>query len=99
MTPYLVSSEQSQRSYAVALNIETGPQFRLRRLRFEGFKALEAADLAQQVDLRPGDLFNVSRVRSAMESLTKLYWSRGHLDMTPEPVINSTRNTSKLTCK
>ena len=64
MTPYLVNSEQTQRSYVV-----------------------EASELTEQVDLRPGDLFNVSKVRSAMESLTKLYSSRGFLDMTPEPIM------------
>ena len=87
MTPYLVNSEQTQRSYVVALTIETGPQYRLHSLGFEGLAAFEASELTEQVDLRPGDLFNVSKVRSAMESLTKLYSSRGFLDMTPEPIM------------
>jgi outer membrane translocation and assembly module TamA len=87
MTPYLVKSEQTQRSYVVVLTIETGPQYRLGRLGFEGFAAFETSELTWQVDLRPGDLFNVSKVRSAMESLTKLYSSRGYIDMTPEPVM------------
>jgi outer membrane protein assembly factor BamA len=86
-TPYLVSSEETRRSYVVALTIETGPQYRLHRLNFEGFSAFEASELRKQIDLSPGDLFNVSKVRGAMDSLTKLYSSRGYIDMTPEPVM------------
>jgi outer membrane protein assembly factor BamA len=71
----------------VTVTIAAGPQYRLHRLGFEGFRAFEASELRQQVDLSPGDLFNVSKLRSAMESLTKLYSSRGYIDMTPEPVM------------
>jgi outer membrane protein assembly factor BamA len=71
----------------VALTIETGPQYRLHRLGFEGLSVFDASELTQQVDLRAGDLFDVSKVRGALESLTRLYSSRGYLDMTAEPAF------------
>lgn len=83
--PYLIRAETNERVYAVNLEIDSGPQYRLDEIGFSGATVFEAAELRAQFSLRHGDLFDVPVLRQGMTSLTRLYSGRGFIDMTPEP--------------
>src|ERR1700756_1954256 len=88
-TPYLVRAEEHELHYVLRVDIESGPQYRLGNLRFknkqEGPFVFDEEVLRQQLNLNRGDLFDVSKVRKALESLTRLYGAKGYIDMVAEP--------------
>lgn len=51
----------------------------------QNFVMREGYILRQQIELNAGDLFSVSKIRRTMQSITRLYGSRGFIDMVPEP--------------
>jgi outer membrane protein assembly factor BamA len=106
-TPHLVRAEEYELHYVLRLDIESGPQYRLGNVRFknnqDGPLVFGEAVLRQQLQLKSGDLFSVTRIREALEGLTKLYNARGYIDMVPEPetditkVIRASTSRSRLT--
>jgi outer membrane protein insertion porin family len=94
----LVGEDEDSRRYAVTLHIEEGQQYRLGTIKLEPagrdkHLAFSRSDLRKLVPLKQGDLFDVSKIREAMERITKLYASTGYIDQVPEPVTNV--NTSE----
>jgi len=88
-TPYLVRAEERELHFVLRLDIESGPQFRLGDVRLvnkdDSSLAFSETLLRQQLELRQGDLFDVSKVRKALENLTRLYGAKGYIDMVAEP--------------
>jgi outer membrane translocation and assembly module TamA len=84
-TPYLIQSEASVRHYVIRVEIESGRQFRLGEIKFSGMTVFSVAELRTQFSLRHGDLFDVPELRKGMDSVARLYSSKGFIDMTPEP--------------
>ena len=84
-TPYLVLAESHERHYVVSVEIEPGPQYRLGELQVSGATVFPAVQLRDQFLLRHGELFDVSKIRQGLESIGKLYGSKGYIDATPEP--------------
>lgn len=88
-TPYLNRASGSELHFTLAVEVRSGPQYRLGKVRLTGTKdkplAFSEGELRQQLDLKTGDLFNASKIRSAMEKITRLYSSKGYLDQVPEP--------------
>lgn len=71
------------------VNIEAeaieGPLYRLSAIRFVGNHVFTAQRLRSQFPLKPGDVFNTERARSALDALRHLYGSEGYLDFVPVP--------------
>jgi len=84
-TPYLVLAESRERHYVVSVEIESGPQYRLGELRVSGTRVFPADQLRDQFLLQHGELFDVPKIRQGLESIAKLYGSKGYIDATPEP--------------
>jgi Surface antigen variable number repeat len=92
-TPYLIRASNDGLHYALHVEIDGGPQYRLGQVHFKN--SAEGAPLAlweellsQQLGLKPGDLFNASEIRLAMEKITRLYSNHGYIDMVPEPQMS-----------
>jgi outer membrane protein insertion porin family len=89
--PYLVRALPTEKHYVLAVKIETGPKYYVGKLRFtnadpDGSSLIFADDLLrQQVPLKEGELFDVSKIRKGLEAIRRLYGSRGYIDATPEP--------------
>ena len=89
----LLDGNERRNRYALTLNIEEGLQCRLGNVRFKpadrdkSLLAFSASELRQHVPMRRGDLFGAAKVRSSMEKITKLYATKGYIDMVPEPVV------------
>jgi outer membrane protein assembly factor BamA len=74
----LVEGNERRRRYALTLHIDEGRRYRLGDVRFERVAdnnplSFSATELRKYVQMGRGEFFNVSKVRQAMEELTKLY--------------------------
>lgn len=90
----LVEGNERRRRYALTLHIDEGRRYRLGDVRFERVAdnnplSFTATELRKYVQMGRGEFFNVSKVRQAMEELTKLYATRGYIDMVPQPEIQN----------
>jgi outer membrane protein assembly factor BamA len=91
----LLDGNERRNRYALTLHIEEGWQYRLGNVRFKPEDpdkpplAFSAGDLRQRVHMRRGDLFSAGTVRSSIEEITKLYATKGYIDMVPEPVVRN----------
>lgn len=89
----LVDRNEQLNRYALMLHIDGGPQYRLGNVHFKPadpdkvLLAFSARELRQHVRMRRGDLFSVAKVRSSMEEITKLYATKGYIDVVPEPEL------------
>lgn len=84
-TPYLIRAEAQERFYAVRIDVESGVLYRLGELRFENVTVFPQGDLRKLVRLTTGDPFDVGKVRGTIESISRLYSTKGYIDMTIEP--------------
>ncbi len=84
-TPYLVLAESHERQYVVSVEIESGPQYRLGELQVSGASVFPADQVRDQFLLHYGELFDVPKIRQGLESIGRLYGSKGYIDATPEP--------------
>jgi outer membrane protein assembly factor BamA len=74
----------------VTLRIDEGPLYHLGSIQFRSASdsnplAFAFETLRQQIALRDGAAFDVSKVRTGLDSLSRLYGARGYIDFTPEP--------------
>ena len=87
--PYLALAHASERRYVLAITVEAGPQYRLGHVRFasatDSTLVFSEAILRQQLRLQEGDMFDVTKIRQGLESISRLYGSKGYIDATPEP--------------
>jgi outer membrane protein insertion porin family len=99
-TPYLVLAQANERRYVLSVSIESGPQYRLGKMRFASVsdKPLVFTDaiLRQQINLQEGDLFDVTKTRQGLESISRLYGSKGYIDATPEPDTTIDEKSSRI---
>jgi len=88
-TPFLIRATEHELYYALGIEMQSRPQYRLGTVRFVSTRdappAFADSLLRSQLELKTGDLFSASKVRLAMENITRLYVSKGYLDMVPEP--------------
>jgi Surface antigen variable number repeat len=86
-TPYLIRAEAQQRSYAVRIEAASGPQYRLGEVQFANVTAFTQDDLRKEVRVVRGEIFDAAKIREAIESVVRLYSTKGHIDATIEPQI------------
>jgi outer membrane protein assembly factor BamA len=91
----LLDVNQRRNRYTLTLHIEEGRQYRLGNVRFKPADpdklrlVFSPSDLRQYVHMSSGDFFSGSKVRSSMEEITKLYATKGYIDMVAEPEVRN----------
>jgi outer membrane protein assembly factor BamA len=85
VTPYLVRTEQDQRSYVVSFEIDTGPQYRIGKLQVVEATVFTPTELREQIHLNPGEAFNDAKIWQGIKSMKLLYGAKGYIDMTAGP--------------
>lgn len=100
-TPFLIRAAASELHYALQFQIESGPQYRLGSvhiLNADKNKPLAIWEdlLRQKLELNTDDLFSASKVRNAMEGITRVYAARGFIDQVPEPVTTIREADSRV---
>ncbi len=88
-TPYLVRALPAERLYALSVVVESGPKFKLGKVRFAAASetplVFPEALLRQQISIQEGEVFDISKIRDGLEAIGRLYGSKGYIDATPEP--------------
>jgi outer membrane protein assembly factor BamA len=87
-TPYLIRAEAHLLRYAVRIEVKSGLQYRLGKVQFVDVTAFTQDDLRKEARLATGEIFDVAKIREAIESIVKLYSARGYIDATVEPQLN-----------
>jgi len=84
-TPYLIRAEAHRLQYAVRIDVESGPQYRVGKIEFADFTAFTEEELRKQVQLATGEVFDVGKIRETLDSILRLYQAKGYIDLTIEP--------------
>jgi outer membrane protein insertion porin family len=101
-TPHLIRALPAEKFYVLRVAIDAGRKYYLGKL---GFANADPDDpslvfpedlLRQQIPLKEGELFDVSKIRNGLEALGKLYGSQGFIDETPEPDTSVNDETSRV---
>jgi len=84
----ILNGNERRRQFALTLRIEEGQQYRLGDVSFDRAMdhnplAFSASELRKKVPMKRGEVFNVSKVREALDEITKLYAANGYIDMVP----------------
>jgi outer membrane protein assembly factor BamA len=84
---FLNRAETDALHYTLNISLETGVQYHLGHIRIRNQEnaplALDENLLRDQFKLTEGDLFNVAKVRDGLDTITRLYGSKGFIDMVP----------------
>lgn len=75
----------------ITIPVEEGSQYRLGRFVIRGNKLFKQGQLAPVLQLKSGDIFNLSRVRKSLENYRKLYGQFGYINFTASPDIDADR--------
>jgi len=95
MVPYLEKAEPCAQFYSASVSIQSGPQYRLRKLGFIA-KIFSEAQLKDQMQVAPGDIFDVSKIRASLDALHRIYCRRGYIDSTFEPNMHLDETTGLI---
>ena len=86
----ILASVATLQHVAVTVRIDEGPRYRLGSIQFRPVADSEPlvfspAELRQQFQLADASIFDVSKIRQGLDSLSRLYGSLGYIDFTAEP--------------
>jgi outer membrane protein assembly factor BamA len=86
-TPFLIRAEAHERTYALRIDSQAGALFRLGAVQFENGTVFTEDELRKRARLTAGEPFSLARTRRAIESISRLYGTKGYIDVTIEPVM------------
>jgi outer membrane protein assembly factor BamA len=101
-TPHLVCAGVDEKRYIVTVAIESGPLYRLGKIRFENANpdikslAFSQENLRQLVPLNEGEICDTAKLRDALAAITRLYGSKGFIDATVEPDFDINGETQQI---
>jgi outer membrane protein insertion porin family len=79
---------RDKRYMYLAIPIEEGPVFRIGTIDFKGDLIGPKADYYKRLQVKPGEIFNRSKVGQDIERLTDYYRDQGYAYVNPTPVTN-----------
>ena len=85
-----LGGDSSEQHFRVLVHIDEGLQYHLGDITFENAKAFSPGELRGLIPLQGGEFFDISKIRLAIELLTKKYDAIGYIDFTavPEPQVD-----------
>jgi len=89
--PLFFLGKGSGKRVDITIPIEEGAQYRLGRFVIRGNKLFKQELLAPFLQLKSGDVFNLSKVRKSLETYKKLYGQFGYINFTASPDIEADR--------
>jgi outer membrane protein assembly factor BamA len=98
--PYLQKPERCAQLYTASVSVENGAQYRLGKIGFIA-KVFSEAQLKDQMQVAPGEIFDVSKIRASLDALRRMHCSQGYIDSTFEPNmdLDDTKGLIDLTIK
>jgi outer membrane protein insertion porin family len=85
--PFFLWSWGHGKSVDVTIPVEEGEQYHLGKFVIRGNKLFKDEPLKEFMQMKAGDVFNLTRVRKSLENYTKLYGEFGYINFTPTPDI------------
>lgn len=97
--PFFFWSWGHGKAVDVTIPVEEGQQYRLGKFNIRGNKLFKTQQLLPILGMKTGDIFDVSKMRKAIDNLTKLYGEFGYINFvaTPDPEPNRSRHEVNLT--
>ena len=82
----------------IAAVVNEGDRYRFGDIQFRGSKAFDSKTLRPLIPLKPGDIFDIEKVRQVLKALRDLYCDQGYLNFTPVPdtLFDETTHTISL---
>lgn len=89
-TPFLIRATREGLEYALRIEVESGPLYHVGEISLTNSPGkhplvFEASILRQRIPLEVGDVFDVSKLRDGLSKVTRLYQTKGYVDVTIEP--------------
>ncbi len=86
------------KAVSVTIPIDEGHQYRLGRFTIRGNKLFPTTKLEPFLGMKPGDVFSVGKMRTAIKNLTTLYGMDGYINFvaTPDPEPNRKKRVINL---
>jgi len=75
----------------ITIPIEEGEQYRLGRFTIRGNKRFQQAQLEPVLQLKTGDIFNLTKVKKSLENYKKIYGQFGYINFVADPDIEPDR--------
>jgi outer membrane protein insertion porin family len=97
--PFFFWSWGHGKAVDVTIPVEEGQQYKLGKFNIRGNKLFKTKQLMPILGMKTGDVFDVSKMRKAIDNLTKLYGEFGYINFvaTPDPEPNRKRREVNLT--
>ncbi len=89
--PFFLWSWGHGKSVDVTIPVEEGEQYQLGKFLIRGNKLFKDEPLKAVMQMKTGDVFNLTRVRKTIENYTKLYGEFGYINFTATPDIEPDR--------
>jgi outer membrane translocation and assembly module TamA len=87
IVPYLQKAERCIQFYAASVSIQSGRQYQLGKIGFSA-KLFSEIQLKDQTQIKPGDIFDLSKIHATFKTIHKMYCSLGYIDSTLEPTMD-----------
>ncbi|HXH48613.1 MAG TPA: outer membrane protein assembly factor BamA [Terriglobia bacterium] len=97
--PFFFWSWGHGKAVDVTIPVEEGQQYKLGKFNIRGNKLFKTPQLMPILGMKSGDVFDVSKMRKAIDNLTKLYGEFGYINFvaTPDPEPIRSRREVNLT--
>jgi outer membrane translocation and assembly module TamA len=86
--PHTLRSNPSGEQASVTLYVTEGPQYRLGQIQFAHASVFPLPELRKQIQLRDGDIFDLSKIRAGIDALTKPYDAHGYINFVATPDVH-----------
>ena len=73
-----ISTNGSENLYALMIDLEEGPQYRVSAVQWEGANVFSPAELQTMMPIQPGDILNPSKAPEGEQALRAAYAARGY---------------------
>lgn len=77
----------------VTITIEEGPQYKMDKISFSGDLIRPVEEIAEQVTIKTGDVFNRDVIQKDMQAISKMYASQGYAYAFVAPLIQENNDT------
>ncbi|HVA00466.1 MAG TPA: outer membrane protein assembly factor BamA [Terriglobia bacterium] len=96
--PFFLWSWGHGKAVDVTIPVEQGDQYKLGKFTIRGAKLFKTQQLALLLGMKTGDVFDLSKVRTTIDNLTKLYGEFGYINFvaTPDPEPNRKKHIVNL---
>jgi outer membrane protein insertion porin family len=83
--PFIFMGHGQGRRVDITIPIDQGAQYRLGRFNIRGEHLFKVGPLKNVLGMKPGDIFDASKVTKAIDNYTKLYGQWGYINFTAVP--------------